>query len=107
MIEKNEILETATRLGIPISTIEKDYVLGWLLAAIQHHKDLSDTWVFKGGTCLKKCYFDKYRFSEDLDFTLIESSHLNESFLNQTLTEITNWVYNETGIEMPKKGITR
>jgi predicted nucleotidyltransferase component of viral defense system len=24
---------------------------------------------FKGGTCLRKCYFADYRFSEDLDFT--------------------------------------
>ena len=26
--------------------------------------------VFKGGTCLKKCFFETYRFSEDLDFTV-------------------------------------
>ncbi|CAN5145726.1 hypothetical protein BH20BAC1_BH20BAC1_03460 [soil metagenome] len=30
--------------------------------------------VFKGGTCLRKCYFPDYRFSEDLDFTLIDKS---------------------------------
>ncbi len=29
------------------------------------------SWVFKGGTCLSKCYFETYRFSEDLDFTVI------------------------------------
>ncbi len=28
-------------------------------------------WVFKGGTCLKKCYIETYRFSEDLDFTVL------------------------------------
>jgi hypothetical protein len=26
---------------------------------------------FKGGTALKRCYFPDYRFSEDLDFTLV------------------------------------
>ena len=26
---------------------------------------------FKGGTALKRCYFGDYRFSEDLDFTLV------------------------------------
>ena len=26
---------------------------------------------FKGGTCLKKCYFETYRFSEDLDFSAV------------------------------------
>ena len=28
--------------------------------------------VFKGGTALKRCYFGDYRFSEDLDFTLVD-----------------------------------
>jgi predicted nucleotidyltransferase component of viral defense system len=32
--------------------------------------------VFKGGTALKRCYFADYRFSEDLDFTLIEETPL-------------------------------
>lgn len=32
--------------------IEKDYVLGWLLAGIAHHPDLVRTWIFKGGTWL-------------------------------------------------------
>ncbi|MBI4905652.1 MAG: nucleotidyl transferase AbiEii/AbiGii toxin family protein [Acidobacteria bacterium] len=27
--------------------------------------------MFKGGTALKKCYFDDYRFSEDLDFSAV------------------------------------
>jgi predicted nucleotidyltransferase component of viral defense system len=30
-----------------------------------------DSLVFKGGTCLRKCYFHDYRFSEDLDFTSV------------------------------------
>lgn len=28
-------------------------------------------WVFKGGTCLRKAYYHDYRFSEDLDFTVV------------------------------------
>jgi predicted nucleotidyltransferase component of viral defense system len=50
--------------------VEKDYVLGWILAGMYGHEELAESWVFKGGTCLKKCYFETYRFSEDLDFTL-------------------------------------
>jgi predicted nucleotidyltransferase component of viral defense system len=34
--------------------------------------------VFKGGTVLKKIYFEDYRFSEDLDFTLINNEISNE-----------------------------
>ncbi len=40
-----------------------------MLAGIYAHPDLRDSWVFKGGTCLKKRFFETYRFSEDLDFT--------------------------------------
>ena len=55
MIDKREILETASALGLLQRNLEKDYVLGWLLAGINAHPDLADSWVFKGGTCLKKC----------------------------------------------------
>ncbi len=40
---------------------------GWILAGIYAHEDLTQCWLFKGGTCLKKCFFETYRFSEDLD----------------------------------------
>lgn len=33
--------------------------------------DLQRSLAFKGGTALKRCYFGDYRFSEDLDFTLL------------------------------------
>jgi len=39
--------------------------------------------VFKGGTALKKCYFSDYRFSEDLDFTLTDSSIAPEKIIAQ------------------------
>ena len=42
--------------------------------AVGSHDEISETWVFKGGTCLKKCFFETYRFSEDLDFTLTSMS---------------------------------
>jgi len=55
----------------------------------------------QGDTCLKKCFFETYRFSEDLDFTLLDSGHIDEEFLKHTLAEIGQWVYDETGIEIP------
>ena len=33
---------------------------------------------FKGGTALKRCYFGEYRFSEDLDFTLLTPMSFEE-----------------------------
>src|SRR5438309_533020 len=52
--------------------LERDYCLAWFLSALAE-SDLKAVLAFKGGTALKRCYFSDYRFSEDLDFTLIES----------------------------------
>ena len=60
-----------------------------------------DTWVFKGGTCLKKCFFETYRFSEDLDFTLTDPAHLDEAFLHKLFKEVGDWVYEQTGLVLP------
>lgn len=50
--------------------VELDYTLSWVLAAIGEEQEISDSLIFKGGTCLKKCYFgERYRYSQDLDFT--------------------------------------
>jgi predicted nucleotidyltransferase component of viral defense system len=54
MIDKYEILKTAKLLGLQPTTVEKDYVLGWVLMAIQIHPKCQEKWIFKGGTCLKK-----------------------------------------------------
>ncbi len=42
---------------------------------------LAGNLVFKGGTVLKKVYFRDYRFSEDLDFTLLDNGIMNEALL--------------------------
>ena len=91
--------------GLRPDIIEKDYVLGWLLAGIFNHTALKMTWVFKGGTCLKKCFFETYRFSEDLDFTVTDSEHIREEFLKNAFAEIAAWVYDQCGIEIPKDTI--
>lgn len=92
MIGKREILEVASAFGLQPGVVEKDYVLGWLLAGINEHPELAEAWVFKGGTCLKKCYFETYRFSEDLDFTLRDESQLEDGFLRRVLGEVVAWL---------------
>lgn len=99
MIPKQEVLELARKQNIAPGIIEKDYVLGWVLAGINRHPDLNQKWIFKGGTALKKSFFQEYRFSEDLDFTILDQAHINQGFLNKTFLEILNWVYDQTGIE--------
>lgn len=72
VISKQELLQARAEWQLDLGVIEKDYVLGWMLAAIAAEPALAESWIFKGGTCLRKCYYETYRFSEDLDFTIIE-----------------------------------
>ncbi|MBX9924077.1 MAG: nucleotidyl transferase AbiEii/AbiGii toxin family protein [Rhabdochlamydiaceae bacterium] len=106
MIDKYEILKAAKELNIQPTTVEKDYVLGWVLMAIQDHPECQNNWIFKGGTCLKKCFFDNYRFSEDLDFTILPQNHIEESLMKKILKEIGEHVYEQSGIELPEKHIS-
>lgn len=103
MIDKTEILELASVFRLRADIVEKDYVLGWLLATISNHPALRGKWIFKGGTCLKKCYFETYRFSEDLDFTLRDPRHLDEQFLRPVFEEVSSMLYDRTGIEIPSQ----
>jgi predicted nucleotidyltransferase component of viral defense system len=78
MIKPGEIQQKARAVGVRDQQIEKDYILSWILFGISKHEQLSKAIVFKGGTVLKKVYFEEYRFSEDLDFTLLNSETTNE-----------------------------
>ena len=101
MIDRRELLALAEAVSLQPRVIEKDYVLGWILAGINAHAALTGTWLFKGGTCLKKCYFETYRFSEDLDFTVADAAQIDQTFLTKSFTEIAAWVYEQSGIEIP------
>jgi predicted nucleotidyltransferase component of viral defense system len=105
MISKQEVMDLARELSLSLHVVEKDYVLGWLLAGISANARFSESWVFKGGTCLKKCYFETYRFSEDLDFTVMDESQLNKDYLIDAFRNMADWIYEESGIEIPKDQI--
>ncbi len=55
---------------VPEAVLERDYCLAWFLVALSR-TPLRERLAFKGGTALKRCYFPDYRFSADLDFTLV------------------------------------
>ena len=103
MIEKNEVLKLAKLLNLRPETIEKDYVLGWMLFGINLNTKLKDKWIFKGGTSLKKCFFETFRFSEDLDFTISDSSHFTNDFLLHEFHKIADFIYEKAGIEFRKE----
>ncbi|CAM3625401.1 nucleotidyl transferase AbiEii/AbiGii toxin family protein [Flavobacterium gelidilacus] len=91
MIKPGEIQQKANKVGVRDQQIEKDYILSWILWGVASHEQLSKTLVFKGGTVLKKVYFEDYRFSEDLDFTLLDNEISNEQifeWFKETFEEI-------------------
>ena len=49
----------------------------------------------------EEIFFETYRFSEDLDFTIIKPEHLDADFLKNVFSEIGEWIYEQTGIEIP------
>jgi predicted nucleotidyltransferase component of viral defense system len=101
VIRKQDILERARSWGLRPDIVEKDYVLGWLLAAVARNAELRAHWVFKGGTCLKKCYFETYRFSEDLDFSLRPAASYTPEALLGLLRTIAQEAHELSGIEFP------
>jgi predicted nucleotidyltransferase component of viral defense system len=102
VISRQELLDFSREFGIRASIIEKDYVIYWILAGIANHPELGSSWIFKGGTCLKKCHFETYRFSEDLDFTLLKKDHIDQDFLTSTFNTIADWIIDASGVEIPK-----
>ena len=99
MITRTDLNERINEWGIREDVIEKDYVIGWVLWGIGSDPSLSSSWAFKGGTCLKKCYVETYRFSEDLDFTVLPGGPAEASQVIPLLKGVFERVYEESGID--------
>jgi len=65
-IDLEELRRLSAETGFSSKLLEKDYHLTKIIHRISEKK-IKDL-VFKGGTCLNKCYLGFYRLSEDLDF---------------------------------------
>jgi predicted nucleotidyltransferase component of viral defense system len=79
MISRKELIAKASENKIPTTTIDKDYVLGHFLNILFQKEWALSNFVFKGGTCLKKCYFENYRYSEDIDLTILDPNFILQS----------------------------
>lgn len=75
--------------------LERDYCLAWFLATLAQ-SEVREILAFKGGTALKRCYFGDYRFSEDLDFTLLQPTPNEE--LQRRLEPVYEAVREASGI---------
>ena len=99
MIKPGEIQQKANAVGVRDQQIEKDYILSWILFGIAKHEQLSKAIVFKGGTVLKKVYFEDYRFSEDLDFTVLNAEISNEQIFSW-FNEVFEFIKDEANIPL-------
>jgi len=99
MIKPGEIQNKAREFGVRDQQIEKDYILSWILQGISQHEYLSKAIVFKGGTVLKKIYFADYRFSEDLDYTLLDNSISNDQIF-EWFDEVFEHIKDEANIPL-------
>lgn len=63
MVEKSGVRDS--------SLVKRDILIHRILKDI-FSSCLGDNYLFKGGSCLVKCYLGYYRFSVDLDFTWID-----------------------------------
>ncbi len=48
MIDKSEIMAFSRELGLRANVVEKDYVLGWVLAGIFNHDRINKDWSLRG-----------------------------------------------------------
>jgi predicted nucleotidyltransferase component of viral defense system len=99
MIDVQEIRNLVTEWGLRDNVIEKDYVIGWVLWGIGSDPDLSKYWAFKGGTSIKKCYIETWRFSEDLDFSIIPGGPDKPETIEPIIKRILDRVHDESDID--------
>ena len=103
MIPQRDLSLLSNRLAerggrrIPETVLERDYCLSWFLVGLAR-SPLRDRLAFKGGTALKKCYFGDSRFSEDLDFTLVEETPWEE--IQRHLTAAFEETRKASGVEI-------
>ncbi len=99
MITHQEIKNLEFEWRLREDVIEKDYVIGWVLWGIGNDPELGASWAFKGGTALKKCFVETWRFSEDLDFTVMPDGPCSPDIIEPAIHRILERVHDESGIE--------
>jgi len=99
LISTAEIHRRATAESLRFDQIEKDYAILWILCGLSQPELDPGGWIFKGGTCLRHCYYPAYRFSDDIDFSCLpESGGLPST--KEILERLCGWIYDNSGIRL-------
>ncbi|MFN7903816.1 MAG: nucleotidyl transferase AbiEii/AbiGii toxin family protein [Pseudobdellovibrionaceae bacterium] len=97
---QDAINATSKDLGIREVYIEKDYWVSyvlWKLSLSTHSK----YFVFKGGTSLSKAHKIIYRFSEDIDLSVL-ASNMTDAKIKSLISKVANEI---TGDALPEKKV--
>jgi predicted nucleotidyltransferase component of viral defense system len=75
VLTRHQITRRADADGVDAAVVERDYVLAHIVAQL-HRANMRDggRLVFKGGTALRLVHIGKYRYSADLDFSVLDGS---------------------------------
>ena len=95
MIREAEVRRIAAAKKVDPMVIDLDYSLGWILLGMKNISPDLLGLIFKGGTCLRKCYFPDYRFSEDLDFTA--TTLISETEIKNVIESSFSWILEQDG----------
>ena len=98
MLSRAELQRLANREKVALGVLEKDYVLTEVLKALSQLQVLRESFVFKGGTALRKVYFPSWRYSEDLDFTV--KFDIPKEELRQNLDDLHQQIEQATQIRL-------
>ncbi len=71
MITERELRQIAGRFKLGVGQAEHEYAMLCVLDALGQVSPLSETFCLKGGTALRLIYFDDWRHSVDLDFSVL------------------------------------
>ncbi len=94
-----DLHRAAEQEGLRFDQAEKDYVILRVLSAFTGVMTDPLKWVFKGGTCMRHCYYKQYRFSEDIDFSCAPGE-AQSGGLEKRFDEIVRRVRHDSGMEM-------
>lgn len=95
-MQADDLRRLAGESPFDLATLEKDYALTWLLSGIYHTNTLPDVLAFKGGTAIRKVHFPEWRLSEDLDFTVLDTTSPRE--IRAGFQDAFAWVEDHSGI---------
>ena len=85
--------------------VRRDILLHAILRELYGEERFHERYLFKGGTCLVKCYLSYYRFSVDLDFTFPLRSRLSRSERRKLISSEVRWLSEKLGYTAEELGL--